>query len=295
MEFYDLGITIKELRMKKNISQSELCHGICSQSQISKIEKGIIYPSSILLYQLSERLGIDPNNIFALTQNKKLKYVENVKYVMRDCTKQKQYNELYEIVKQEKNENNFQLKEDKQFLIWHEAIAIFHVNKSIKTALNLLNSALKLTVTNVDFLSEREIDIMQSMAIFHWANKEYEKSITILRRCLANFNKLDFPRDKEIKLKIIFNLAKILGLANQHEEAIKYNDRGIKLAINLNTLYLLGELYYGKAWNLLKLEQYNEEDVADNMKKALFIFELTEKDNLIKMVKEKYFEKQNKK
>ncbi|TKI11600.1 helix-turn-helix domain-containing protein [Bacillus wiedmannii] len=288
-------MTIKELRMKKNISQSELCHGICSQSQISKIEKGMIYPSSILLYQLSERLGIDPNNIFALTQNKKLKYVENVKYVMRDCTKQKQYNELYEIVKQEKNENNFQLKEDKQFLIWHEAIAIFHVNKSIKTALNLLNSALKLTVTNVDFLSEREIDIMQSMAIFHWANKEYEKSITILRRCLTNFNKLDFPRDKEIKLKIIFNLAKILGLANQHEEAIKYNDMGIKLAINLNTLYLLGELYYGKAWNLLKLEQYNEEDVADNMKKALFIFELTEKENLIKMVKEKYFEKQNKK
>ncbi|WP_346989075.1 helix-turn-helix transcriptional regulator, partial [Bacillus sp. SW7] len=27
--------------MKKNISQSELCHGICSQSQISKIEKGV--------------------------------------------------------------------------------------------------------------------------------------------------------------------------------------------------------------------------------------------------------------
>ncbi|MGV3288873.1 helix-turn-helix domain-containing protein [Bacillus wiedmannii] len=295
MEFYDLGITIKELRMKKNISQFELCHGICSQSQISKIEKGMIYPSSILLYQLSERLGIDPNNIFALTQNKKLKYVENVKYVMRDCTKQKQYSELYEIVKQEKNESNFQLKEDKQFLIWHEAIAIFHVNKSIKTALNLLNSALKLTVTNGDFLSEREIDIMQSMAIFYGENKEYEKSINILRRCLTNFNKLDFPRDKEIKLKIIFNLAKILGHANQHEEAIKYNDMGIKLAINLNTLYLLGELYYGKCWNLLKLKQYNEEDVADNMKKALFIFELTEKENLIKIVKEKYFEKQNKK
>ncbi|PEF58837.1 transcriptional regulator [Bacillus cereus] len=295
MEFYDLGITIKELRMKKNISQSELCHGICSQSQISKIEKGMIHPSSILLYQLSERLGIDPNHIFALTQNKKLKYVENVKCVMRDCTKQKQYNELYEIVKQEKTENNFQLKEDKQFLIWHEAIAIFYVNKSIKTALNLLNNALKLTVTNGDFLSEREIDIMQSMAIFHWANKEYEKSITILRRCLTNFNKLDFPRDKEIKLKIIFNLGKMLGHANQHEEAIKYNDMGIKLAINLNTLYLLGELYYGKAWNMLKLKQCNEEDVADNMKKALFIFELTEKEDLIKIVKEKYFEQQNKK
>ncbi|MGM1710922.1 transcriptional regulator, partial [Bacillus cereus group sp. BceL180] len=97
------------------------------------------------------------------------------------------------------------------------------------------------------------------------------------------------------KLKIIFNLAKILGHANQHEEAVKYNDMGIKLAINLNTLYLLGELYYGKAWNLLKIKQPNEEDVANNMKKALFIFELTEKENLIKMVKEKYFENQTEK
>ena len=55
-----------------------------------------------MLYQLSERLGVDQNNIFALTQNKKLKYVQNIKYVMIDCTKQKQYKELYEIVKREK-------------------------------------------------------------------------------------------------------------------------------------------------------------------------------------------------
>ncbi|MBE7137329.1 helix-turn-helix domain-containing protein, partial [Bacillus toyonensis] len=226
MEFCDLGITIKELRIKKNISQSELCHGICSQSQISKIEKGMIYPSSILLYQLSERLGVDPNNIFALTQNKKLKYVKNVKYVMRDCVKQKQYKELYEIVKKEKNENNFQLTEDKQFLIWYEAIAIYRVNNSTKAALTLLNNALKLTLTNVDCLSEREIDIMQSTAILYAENKEYEKSINMLKKCLTNFNKLDFPRDKEIKLKIILNLAKCLDFTYQHEEAIKHLDKG---------------------------------------------------------------------
>ena len=293
MEFNDLGITIKELRIKKNISQSELCHGICSQSQISKIEKGVIYPSSILLYQLSERLGVDPNNIFALTQNKKLKYIENVKCVIKDCLKQKQYNELYEIVKKEKDEKNFQAKEDKQFLLWHEAIAIFEVNRSIKTALKLLNNALKLTLTNVDFLSEREIDIMQTMAIFHAENKEYKESINILKRCLNNFDKLDFPRDKEIKLKIIYNLAKCLNYTYQYEEAKKYIDKGIKLAINLNTLYLLGELYYEKGSNLLKLEQSNKEEVADNMKTALFIFELTKNEKKLQIIKEGYFEKHN--
>ncbi|ALZ63268.1 helix-turn-helix domain-containing protein [Bacillus cereus] len=295
MEFNDLGITIKELRIKKNISQSELCHGICSQSQISKIEKGMIYPSSILLYQLSERLGIDPNNIFALTQNKRLKYVENVKYVIKDCLKQKQYKELYEIVKKEKNLNNFQTKDEKQFLMWHEAIAIFMVDKSIKTALDFLNNALKLTLTNSDFLSEREIDIMQTMAIFYAENKEYEKSINIFKRCLTNFNKLDFPRDKEIKLKLMLNLAKCFDFTYQHEEAIKYIDKGIKLAINLNTLYLLGELFYLKGQCLLKMKQHNVEDVIYNWKKALFIFELTEKEYYTKMLPDELIEIQNKK
>ncbi|ACK62617.1 MULTISPECIES: helix-turn-helix domain-containing protein [Bacillus] len=295
MEFNDLGITIKELRIKKNISQSELCHGICSQSQISKIEKGMIYPSSILLYQLSERLGIDPNNIFALTQNKRLKYVENVKYVIKDCLKQKQYKELYEIVKKEKNLNNFQTKDEKQFLMWHEAIAVFMVDKSIKTALDFLNHALKLTLTNSDFLSEREIDIMQTMAIFYAENKEYEKSINIFKRCLTNFNKLDFPRDKEIKLKLMLNLAKCFDFTYQYEEAIKYIDKGIKLAINLHTLYLLGELFYLKGQCLLKMKQHNVEDVIYNWKKALFIFELTEKEYYTKVIPDELIELQNKK
>ncbi|HHB1652787.1 transcriptional regulator [Bacillus thuringiensis] len=295
MEFNDLGITIKELRIKKNISQSELCHGICSQSQISKIEKGMIYPSSILLYQLSERLGIDPNNIFALTQNKRLKYVENVKYVIKDCLKQKQYKELYEIVKKEKNLNNFQTKDEKQFLMWHEAIAVFMVDKSIKTALDFLNHALKLTLTNSDFLSEREIDIMQTMAIFYAENKEYEKSINIFKRCLTNFNKLDFPRDKEIKLKLMLNLAKCFDFTYQYEEAIKYIDKGIKLAINLHTLYLLGELFYLKGQCLLKMKQHNVEDVIYNWKKALFIFELTEKEYYTKVIPDELIEIQNKK
>ncbi|MGX5545014.1 helix-turn-helix domain-containing protein [Bacillus cereus] len=295
MEFNDLGITIKELRIKKNISQSELCHGICSQSQISKIEKGMIYPSSILLYQLSERLGIDPNNIFALTQNKRLKYVENVKYVIKDCLKQKQYKELYEIVKKEKNLNNFQTKDEKQFLMWHEAIAVFMVDKSIKTALDFLNHGLKLTLTNSDFLSEREIDIMQTMAIFYAENKEYEKSINIFKRCLTNFNKLDFPRDKEIKLKLMLNLAKCFDFTYQYEEAIKYIDKGIKLAINLHTLYLLGELFYLKGQCLLKMKQHNVEDVIYNWKKALFIFELTEKEYYTKVIPDELIELQNKK
>ena len=55
------------------------------------------------------------------------------------------------------------------------------VNNETRLALTLLNNALKITVTNVDCLSEREIDIMQSIAILYAEIKEYEKSINILK------------------------------------------------------------------------------------------------------------------
>ncbi len=55
----------------------------------------------------------------------------------------------------------------------------------------------------------------------------------------------------------------------------------------------MGELYYGKGSNLLKLKQYNEEDVANNMRKSLFIFELTKNEKKLQIIKEEYFENKN--
>jgi len=55
----------------------------------------------------------------------------------------------------------------------------------------------------------------------------------------------------------------------------------------------LGELYYGKGSNLLKLNQSNDENVANNMKTALFIFELTKNENKLQIIKKEYFENED--
>ncbi|MCQ6325017.1 transcriptional regulator, partial [Bacillus cereus] len=38
---------------------------------------------------------------------------------------------------------------------------------------------------------------------------------------------------------------------------------------------------------------YNEEDVANNMRKSLFIFELTKNEKKLQIIKEEYFENKN--
>ncbi len=66
---------------------------------------------------------------FRTNSKQKTKNIAKCKmYLMRDCTKQKQYNELCQIVKQKTE--NISVKEDKQ-LLW-QTFFIFYVNKSIK-------------------------------------------------------------------------------------------------------------------------------------------------------------------
>ena len=74
---------------------------------------------------------------------------------MRDCVKQNNIMSFYEIVKRE-NDDNFQSKEDKQFLLWHEAIAIYYVNGATSNAFDILNRALKQTLSSTNFYQKKK-------------------------------------------------------------------------------------------------------------------------------------------
>ncbi|WP_169728525.1 helix-turn-helix domain-containing protein [Salibacterium aidingense] len=54
---------IKKMRKEQGISQEDLCDGICSQSMLSRIEKGDYKASFQTIKQLAQRLGIDMNTM----------------------------------------------------------------------------------------------------------------------------------------------------------------------------------------------------------------------------------------
>lgn len=61
MREYRIGSVMRDLRKMAGLTQQELSRDICTQAQISKIENGEEYPSSITLYKISKRLGVDVN------------------------------------------------------------------------------------------------------------------------------------------------------------------------------------------------------------------------------------------
>ena len=61
-----IGEIIKHYRLQKHLSQEKLAQGICDRKYISHIELGKQIPTLDIVNQLSERLGINLYETYAL-------------------------------------------------------------------------------------------------------------------------------------------------------------------------------------------------------------------------------------
>lgn len=98
MDFKNVGKEIKDLRLGIGMSQKELCEGICTQAQISKIESGKVYPYADTLYLIAKKLGVDVNYFFDIASAPRLDYVQEVIRFSRKLVRYKEYEEVMRIV-----------------------------------------------------------------------------------------------------------------------------------------------------------------------------------------------------
>ena len=73
METYRIGEIIREQRNRRNISQEELCFGICSVTTLSRIENGNQKPSLKVEEALLERLGHSTDNLIIYADDNEIK------------------------------------------------------------------------------------------------------------------------------------------------------------------------------------------------------------------------------
>ena len=94
-----LGNKIKNARLTAGLSQKELAAGICNQSTISNLEKGISIPSLLTLMIISERLNIDFDEIYHYTTKKKDSYADIFQQVRVLCAQIK-HKDAYNLIKE---------------------------------------------------------------------------------------------------------------------------------------------------------------------------------------------------
>ncbi|WP_034765300.1 helix-turn-helix domain-containing protein [Rossellomorea vietnamensis] len=285
MDFGAVGRKIKELRKNSGLSQEELSDGICTQAQISKIEKGDVFPYASTLYQISQKLGVDVNYFFDIGTTPRLDYVQEVFKQLQIMRRSLRFEEMMDIVRTEEiNPLFLQNKKNMQLLLWHKGIYLWEVKKDLESSISTLREALEITHVKGKVMLEREIEILLTIGGIYY-KEDNEKALTVFAEAKGHIQTLPHINDYTIKTRLYYNMSRVLTKLNRINDSNKYCEDAIKWCLNKDSLYLLGELHYQIGYNLELLNQPLK--AKSYMEKALIVFELQQDDKYINFIRNK--------
>ncbi|MGX8236374.1 helix-turn-helix domain-containing protein [Exiguobacterium undae] len=239
---------IKRIRQERNWTQSELCRGICSQAEISKIENGRNSPTVELLQQIAERLHI-PVSAFFINEKQKINF-QTIDQELIQLMRLNQYPEMLQRIDQ-----HLMQATDKDLIIllrYHKLI-VKETTKIIdyRTCITqLLNMTADENMIEESFLMY--LRIQMSIAILYTNNGEYRHADAIYLSLLKD----EYPtvEYKKIKFKILYNYIRNLIKQKDFTAILKETEIAINESNYLKDLSYLGHFYYQRGYALEQLD-----------------------------------------
>jgi transcriptional regulator with XRE-family HTH domain len=284
LDFLAIGEKIKELRKLLGLTQIDLAKGICTQAQISKIEKGDVYPYASTLYQISQRLGVDVNYFFDIGSTPRLDYVQEVSRQLKLARRNVNYEEMKQVVENEEDNPLFtQNRKNLQLLLWHKGIYEYHLNGKVEKAFDLLDTAISLTHNK--HWTEHEVEIFISKGIILFEVGKLHEALDIYKPAREYLDLLPHLHDETIISRLYYNLARTMTRLQEIDQSISICKDAILWCVERDNLYLLGELHYHIGYNY---ELSNKPNLAIKyMEKALTIFDLQNDEKYIEFIESK--------
>lgn len=279
---YLIGETLESFRKLKNLSPKELANGICTEEELISFEKEKAYPDLVTLNLLANRLNIDLDYFFTVASQSSINYTIAVIRIINKLKRDWHYEDIYNIVLKELENPIFKSNKLKQFLLWHQGICVFYVERDTQKALDLLNQAIDLTNPERTNLTEQEIDVLTSIAILYKETENHQKAITIFKMALKNLQSLPDLLEPRIQVKALFGLAQSLTELGQYEKSLEYCNQGIELCVNQELLYLLASLYYQAGENLIRMGK--KEDGIQSIEHAINLLKIQDNKKFINII-----------
>lgn len=243
-----IGNEIKRIRQERNWTQSELCRGICSQAEISKIENGRNSPTVDLLQQIAERLHI-PVSAFFINEKQKINF-QTIDQELIQLMRLNQYPEMLQRIDQylmEAVDNNVIILLRYHKLIVKETTKIIDYRTCITQLLNMTADENMIEESFLMYLR-----IQMSIAILYTNNGEYRHADAIYLSLLKDeYQTVEY---KKIKFKIVYNYIRNLIKQKDFTEILKETEIAINESNHLRDLSYLGHFYYQRGYALEQLD-----------------------------------------
>lgn len=288
MVLQGFGQLLTDMRKYKKLTINELAEGICTEDELRSFEREKNYPRIDQLQAFAVKLNIDLNYFFDLSAISAYNYTSAVAELINKYKRERNYLAISNIIQSEKENSIYQQIIPKQYLQWHEGICVYYLDKNINLANELLFNAIDYTNPSRKYLTEREIEILTSIAILQKEESNFREAITIYIEALTNIESLPKIVDQKAKLRIYFGLSQALTEIGQYQESLSYSNKGIELCHQQELLYLYSEFYYQSGENHIKLG--NIETGKDLILNAIFLQKLHKNDTMVKIM-EKELEK----
>lgn len=277
-----LGNEIRILRKDRNMTQEELSSGICNQSEISRLEKGNVFPSIDILHLIANKLRVPTFYFYEVLIHKNLVHKKKVTENILRLVQNNHYEKVFKIAENEL-QNNKCHPEFKQFLTWQYNVSGYYLKKiDFATCLTVLKLLLIKETYGTDIL--QDLSIKNSIANLYAEKREFNNSIKYYESILsANIDSREY---NVLKAKVLYNLCKVFYLDNQIEHSLSKVNDALKVSQQNHDMSLLGQIYFQKGECLEKLN-YPIKDISECYKNSLFFFKLLQLPFYEKVIHEK--------
>jgi HTH-type transcriptional regulator, pleiotropic regulator of extracellular virulence genes len=275
-----LGKEIAALRKRKKFSQGQLAEGICTQSAVSQIEKGLVYPKVDTLYYLAAKLDTSFSHFVNLLLEENLSWEEEVQHLENLIAEQK-HKDICSYV-QKLREKNGQLEDwIRSFTSWAFSLSQYYCGDiSLKRTIQELKQLYRTSGSIVLKNGSLDVRILNSIAFLYAMNKDYSQSLyyydKILKGGGSAEEKISGHERTIHQIRVMYNKAKTLYDMKETIQSLQVIEEGIRLSLQNENMSLLGQFFYYKGQCLEHL-QMDPEETAECYKKALFLFELLNK------------------
>lgn len=263
-----IGLALRRLRKKHNLTQKDLANGICSQAEISKIESGTHSPTVDLLYALSIRLQV-PLTIF-LNQSSTLETIKIIDDELLTKFQNKKYDEIFQTSK--KHIASLDKSEELRSLYsFYFHLSAFRLNKIDYRTCIIELQRLSNNYVKLYYSPKMLFRIKSSIATIYQENNNFRYSLKTYEDLLS----LSFDSEELLveKIRLLYNISKILVSLTQYERALNYVEEGIYLSLRFKDMSLLGQLFYQKGY-VLEMSKSSLYKIKDAYQKSYTLFDI---------------------
>ncbi len=292
-----LGEVIRQRRLELNLTQEELCEGICEPVTISRMENGRQTPSRNRIKALLQRLGLPDDRFYGLLSAKELEFAAIEKEITnchvrferaapgedRDRIRQEAYalHRKLETIMEPDDILSKQLIIRSRYLLGTESGPY-----DLEDGLPMLLEAIRLTSSKFDLqrieaglYTENEIKLINNIATCYLRAERHYEAIDVLKQLLhyiqTHLDKIP-PNRTHIPL-VTFNYARELEIVGRFDEAIEIAQYGRRICVDYGHYQLLPDLLAILAE--CHYHQGNREESAELYRQSFYLYKVLDDEN----------------